>query len=66
MEITLVLGLAHPIARLSALKSTVNLILGFFAIILHALLAPALFFSDSLLLCQGLFIQKTKKRFEDT
>ena len=66
MEITLVLGLAHPITRLSALKSVINLILGIFPIIFHPLLAAPLFFSDPLLLCQGLFIQKTKERFEDT
>ena len=66
MEITLVFGLAHPIARLSTLKSIINLILGIFPIIFHALLAAPLFFSDSLLLCQGFFVQTTEDRFKDT
>ena len=66
MDITLLLGVAHPITRLSALKSAINLILGIFPIILYLVLAPALFFSNPFLLCQGFFIQKTKERFKDS
>ena len=65
MDITLLLGVAHPIARLSTLKSAINLILGIFPIILYLVLAPALFFSNPFPLCQGFFIQKTKERFKD-
>ena len=67
IDITLLFfGVAHPITRLSALKSVINLILGIFPIIFHPLLAAPLFLSNPLLFCQGFFVQKTEDRFKDT